>query len=179
MMFKIERICHSHFQCNSLKNQKLFLNFLFYFWNLHQILNILKKNMMVIASGSPKLQTMKDFDRPPCKKRRFRRRFDSQHVKVHQILAKSPWERFYHVFSSFWENLIRKMSPLVLRKIFVVFLNTLTANGKYPPKDWQNLELPMQMQSSEKRKNFSQFFVPFLESTSNLKHFEKKNDGHT
>ena len=71
------------------------------------------------------------------------------------------------------------MSPLVLRKIFVVFLNTLTANGKYPPKDWQNLELPMQMQSSEKRKNFSQFFVPFLESTSNLKHFEKKNDGHT
>ena len=71
------------------------------------------------------------------------------------------------------------MSPLVLRKIFVVFLNTLTADSKYPVKHWQNLELPMQMQSSEKRKTFSQFFVPFLESTSNLKRFEKKNDGHT
>ena len=71
------------------------------------------------------------------------------------------------------------MSPLVLRKIFVVFLNTLTADGKYPVKDWQNLELPMQMILSEKRKNFAQFFVPFLDSTSNLKHFEKKDDGHT
>ena len=30
------------------------------------------------------------------------------------------------------------------------------------------------MQLSEKGKTFSQFFVPFLESTSNFGHFEKK-----
>ena len=35
-------------QMNSLKNLKLFPNFLFHFWNLHQILNILKKRMIVI-----------------------------------------------------------------------------------------------------------------------------------
>ena len=41
------------------------------------------------------------------------------------------------------------------------------------------MQLPIQMQLSEKRKTFSQFFVPFLESTSNFKYFEKKDDGHT
>ena len=37
----------------------------------------------------------------------------------------------------------------------------------------------MQIQLSEKRKTFSQFFVLFLESTSNFKHFEIKEDGHS
>ena len=32
---------------------------LFDFWNLHQILNILKKKMIVIANVFPKLQTVK------------------------------------------------------------------------------------------------------------------------
>ena len=58
---------------------------------------------MVIANVFPKLRTLKNFVRPLCKKRYFETRFDSQHVKVSQILAKSPSERFYHVFSSFWE----------------------------------------------------------------------------
>ena len=35
------------------------------------------------------------------------------------------------------------------------------------------------MQISEKRKSFSEFFVRFQESTSNFKHFEKKDDGHS
>ena len=37
----------------------------------------------------------------------------------------------------------------------------------------------MQMILPEKRKTFSHFFVPFLESKSNFKHFEKKYDGHS
>ena len=82
-------------------NWKTFLNFLFYFWNQHNILNILKKNMVVIDNVSPKLQTVKNFVGPLFKKRRFGTRFDSQHVKVSRILAKSPREHFYHVFSSF------------------------------------------------------------------------------
>ena len=80
--------------------EKIFLNFLFHLWNLNQILNILKKTMMVIANVFPKLQTVKNFVRPFCKKRRFGTRFDNQHVKVSQILAKSQGEHFYHVFSS-------------------------------------------------------------------------------
>ena len=71
------------------------------------------------------------------------------------------------------------MSPLVFLKILSVFLNKLTTDGKYPGQDWENLELPMQMQLSEKWKTFSQFFVPFLESTSIFKYFEKRHDGHS
>ena len=117
ILVKIARIWHDRFKWNSLKNEKLYLYFLFDFWNLHQILNLLKKRTIVIANVFPKLQTVKFFVRPLSKKHGFRTRFDSQHVKASQILAKSPWEHFYHVFSSFSEDLIWKKSPLVLREI--------------------------------------------------------------
>ena len=71
------------------------------------------------------------------------------------------------------------MSPLLLPEILLVFLNTLTAEAKYPNEDWQNFPLPMQMPLSEKRKTFFEFFLLFLESTSNFKHFEIKDDGHS
>ena len=60
-----------------------------------------------------------------------------------------------------------------------MFRNTLTANDKYPVRDCVNLLSPIQMQLSLKPTIFSHFFVPFLESTSNFKHFEKKDDRHT
>ena len=66
------------------------------------------------------------------------------------------------------------MSPLVLGEILGVFLNTLTADGKYRVQGCGNMQLPIQMQLSEKQKIFSEIFIPFLESTSNFKHFEKK-----
>ena len=65
------------------------------------------------------------------------------------------------------------MSPLVLGEILGVFVNTLTADGKYPVQGCENLQLPIQMQLSEKRKTVYEFFVLYLESTSNFKHFEK------
>ena len=102
--------------------------------------------------------------------------FSSQHVKASQILAKCPWERFYQVFSSFLGKLIWKTFALAVGEIWGVFVNTLTADGMYSFPDSENLPLPIQMQLSEKRKTFSPFFVPFLESTSNFKHFERNND---
>ena len=42
------------------------------------------------------------------------------------------------------------MSPLVVGEILLVFLNRLTANGKYPVEDCEILQLPIQMQLSEK-----------------------------
>ena len=71
------------------------------------------------------------------------------------------------------------MSPLMLGKILGVFVNTMIADGKYPIQDCENLQLPIEMQLSKKRKTLSQFFVPFLESTSNFKHFERKDDHHS
>ena len=61
-----------------------------------------------------------------------------------------------------------------ITEILGIFLNTLTAEGKYPIKDWENLPLPNQMQLSKKRKSFPQFFFPFMKCTSNFTHFEKK-----
>ena len=153
--FKIERISNFKFKWNYLKNEKHFLNFLFHFWNLHQILNILRKTMLVIANVFPKLQVVKTFLRPFCKKRHFGTHFNSQHVKVSPILRKCSWERFSLVFPSFWGNLTLKMSLLVLSKILGVFLNTFTADCKYPVKDWENVTLRIQMQLSEKQKIFS------------------------
>ena len=57
--------------------------------------------------------------------------------------------------------------------MLVVFANTLTPDGKYPVQGCENLQLPLQMQLSEKRSTFSEYFVPFLESTSKFKYFEK------
>ena len=66
----------------------------------------------------------------------------------------------------------------MLGEILGVFVNTLTADGKYPVQDCQNLQLPIQMQLSQKRETFSEFFLPFLESTSNFEHFERKDACH-
>ena len=47
------------------------------------------------------------------------------------------------------------MFPLVLGKILGVYVNTLTANAKDPVQDCQNLQLPFQMELSQKQKRFS------------------------
>ena len=61
----------------------------------------------------------------------------------------------------------------------MVFVNTLISDGKCPVQYCGNLQLPIQMQLSQKRNIFAQFSVPFLESKSNFKQFEKKDDGHS
>ena len=65
--FQDLRIWKSQLKCNYLKNRNLFLIFLFYFWNLYRVLNILKKMMIVIANVFPKLQTVKILVRPLSK----------------------------------------------------------------------------------------------------------------
>ena len=83
-------LAKSQFECTYLENQKLFVDFLLYFWSLDQLLNILKEKMFVIANVFPKLQTGKNVVRTLCKKRRSITRFDSQHVKTSQIFAITP-----------------------------------------------------------------------------------------
>ena len=72
------------------------------------------------------------------------------------------------------------MFPVVLGEVLLVFVKIWTADGKYPVQDCDNLQLPIQMQLSEKRKTFSQFFFfPFLEAKPNFKDFEKNDDCHS
>ena len=99
ILFRIVRISCCKFKCSYLKNKKLFLDFLFHFWNLHQIFDILKKKVIVIANLFPKLQTKKNLARPLSKKFYFRTPFDSKHVKGTQTLVKFEWEHFYQLFS--------------------------------------------------------------------------------
>ena len=75
--------------------------------------------------------------------------------------------------------MICKIAPRLKLEIIGVFVNTLTADYKYPVPDYENLQFLIQMQLSLKRKTFSRFFVPFMESTSNLKVFLKKEDRHS
>ena len=84
ILVRIVRICSSILKCNYLKNEKHFLDFLSHLWNLHQILNIFEKKMIVIADQFSRLQTFKDLVNPLSKKRRFRTSLGSQHVKVSQ-----------------------------------------------------------------------------------------------
>ena len=46
------------------------------------------------------------------------------------------------------------MSPLVLDELLKVFVKTLIADEKYHVQDFENLQLQIQMQLSEKRKTF-------------------------
>ena len=113
ILFTVAKICNSQFKCEYLKNERLFFNFSSQFWNLNQILNIFRKKMMVLAKVFPKLQTMKNLVTPLSKKGCLRIRLHSRQGKVSGLVAKSPWECLYHVFSSFWKRLIRKISRLV------------------------------------------------------------------
>ena len=73
------------------------------------------------------------------------------------------------------------MFPVVLGSILVVLVKTLTADDKYPVhvQGFENLQHPIQMQLSEKQNTFSEFFVWFLDSTSNFEHFERNDDRHS
>ena len=111
ILFRIVRICCSLFKSSYLKNKKHFLGFLFHLWNLHQILNNFKKKKIVIANVFPKLATVQGLVTPLTIQRCLKTSFDTQHVKRFQTQVKSSWKHFYHIFSSLWKEIIRKISP--------------------------------------------------------------------
>ena len=63
---------------------------------------------------------------------------------------------------------------LVLCKISGLFLNTLTDDDKYSLLYGDNLTQPIQILLSQKQNTFSEFLSPFLKSTLNFEHFQKK-----
>ena len=60
-----------------------------------------------------------------------------------------------------------------------MFVNTLSANDKYSLLNRENLTEPIQMQLSQKQKNFSEFLSAFLKSSLNVERFQKKDDPHS
>ena len=59
-------------------------------------------------------------------------------------------------------------------------VNTLAPDEMYPALNRDNLTIAIQMQLSQKKKNFFlHFFAEFLKSKFNFEHFGKRNDPHT
>ena len=108
------------------------------------------------------------------KKSRFRGPFDKQHGKRAQALLKSASQHLYHIHRSLPRKLSWKKSLLLTCQILGLLVNTLAADERYPVLNRHSLTIPIQMQLSQKSKNFSQFFSEFLKSRINLKYFEKK-----
>ena len=63
--------------------------------------------------------------------------------------------------------------------ILGLLVNTLAADERYPVLNRDNLMILFQMQLSQKKKTFSQFFAAFLKSRFNFEYFEKKDDPHS
>ena len=57
-----------------------------------------------------------------------------------------------------------------------LLLNTLAAEEKYAVLNKDNINIPIQMQVSQKQKSFSQFFASFFKSRVHFEHFDKEND---
>ena len=68
--------------------------------------------------------------------------------------------------------MIWKKSLLVICKILGLFVNTLTADDKDSFLNRDNLTQPIQMQLSQKQKNFSQFFFAVLKSKLYFEDFQ-------
>ena len=107
-------------------------------------------------------------------KSRFKGSFKKQHGKCAQTLLKFAWQNLYHIYWSLWRQLTCKKSLLVIWKISRLFINTLSADGKYSLFNRDNLKQAIQMQLSGKQKTFSDLFSQFSESDLNFEHFQKK-----
>ena len=55
-----------------------------------------------------------------------------------------------------------------------LFVKIVTTDDKYSPLNRDNLTEPIQIQLSQKRKTFSQFFSAVLKSRLNFEYFAKK-----
>ena len=138
-----------------------------------------KKKKIVMGNVFPKLATVQGLVTPLTIQRRLKTSFDSQHIKRFQTVVKSSWEHFYHIFSALWGEMIWKISPWMKFEIIGFFFNTWTADYKYRVLDCENLPFRIQIQLSWKQKTLSGFFIPFMESPSNFKHFLKKEDSYS
>ena len=60
-----------------------------------------------------------------------------------------------------------------------MIVNTLIADDKHYQLNRDNLTPPIQMQLSQKQKNFSQLFFAFSKSILNFKNFPKRDGPHS
>ena len=110
------------------------------------------------------------------KKSHFRGCFDKENVKRAQTRFKSASRHLYHIHQSLPSQFSWKKAFLLTCQILGLLVNTLAADEKYPVLNRDNLTIPIQMQLSQKRKTFPQFFAAFFKSGGNFERLEKKDE---
>ena len=130
--------------------------------------------MTFIARVFPKLRTRNNLVRSMPKKSCFKGSFEKQLGKCAETLLKCQGQLLYHIYWSLFRQLSYKRSLLVICKISRLFINTLSADGKYSLFNRDNLTQPILMELSRKKNTFSGAFSPFLKSSLNFGHFLKK-----
>ena len=110
------------------------------------------------------------------KQSRFRGPFDKRHCKRAETLLQSEQQQLYHIYWSLSSQFSRKNGFLVVWKILGLFVNPLTADGKYCLVNRGNLLQHFDMQLSQKGKIFSEFFFffEFSKFRFNFEHFQKR-----
>ena len=131
-----------------LKTKKIFLVFYSIYGIFIKFWTFSKKNKIVVANVFLELAPVQGLVMPLTIQRCLKTSFDSQHVKPFQTLVKSSWDHLYHIFSTLWGEMIWKISPLLMFEIIGLFVNTWTADYKYPVTDCENLPFPMQIELS-------------------------------
>ena len=134
--------------------------------------------MTLLAYVFSKLPTVKDTVTQIFKELRVIASFYDQHVKRCKKLVKCPSEYFCEICLSRWAKLAWKTSLLLICELAQDFIKTLAADHKYALCYIFELQVLYQMQLSKKLKLFAEILFPFLKSSSNFEHSEKKDDIH-
>ena len=111
-----------------------------------------------------------------CKNSCCRGPFHKKHGKRAQTLLHSRQQHRYHIYWSLWRYFGWIKSLLVLWKILILFVLSLSVSGKYSLLNRDNFMQPIQILVSQKQKTFSEFFAAFPKSTLNFENFQKKNN---
>ena len=166
----------NNFKRYYLKNGRPFLDILLPFWKVHEIYNILKKRMSVLAWSFPKLLFPKEVTTETSWRSCFRTPFGNQRVNAFQTPLKVGRHHYYPFFRWISGKLSRRKTALLISKILRLFANPLTADDKNPCRDMQNFLQQIQTLLSQKRKTLSRFFIAFLKCAWNLETFEEKDE---
>ena len=108
----------------------------------------------------------------------FRGPFDKQHGKRDKILLKLQRHYLCDIYWSLWKQFSWKESLIVICKTLGHFANTLNVGHISSLLNKDKLSQPIQMQLSQKQKDFSQFLASFSKSRLNFQHFQKQDDPH-
>ena len=130
----------------SSKKQKHCSDLFSHCFNSRLNFNRFQTNMNLTADVLTKLRTQKDIVRKKMsKKSRLGRLDNKQHGKRSITMLKYAREHLYQIYWSMWNKLSWKKSLLEIWKNSGLFVNIMSADGKYSVLNRENLTQPIQM----------------------------------